>query len=107
MKKIVFLIAPFLLLAMAHCSSMKKTKVGGKQVVAYNQWGIGILTLGGAPLSKCLEKMDKEGVDELIESMVGGSTGGVGAAHFDGGIGSTSHRISTFTEICQAAGYVK
>ena len=42
MKKIVFLIAPFLLLAMTHCSSMSKTKVGDREVVAHNQWGIGL-----------------------------------------------------------------
>ncbi len=78
--------------AMANCYSIDKTKVGGKEVVTASQMNPAILTLWGAPVTACLDDLQKEGVTQVVDAK-GAPTKGL----------FILSRISG-TESCQATG---
>ncbi|EMY77535.1 hypothetical protein LEP1GSC060_0170 [Leptospira weilii serovar Ranarum str. ICFT] len=90
MKKILFL--TFVVGLIANCYSIDKTKVGGKDVITATQMNPVIFTAWGAPVTACLNDLNKEGATQVVDAR--------GAA--TGGMFSTS-RISG-TEACQATG---
>ncbi|WP_032809680.1 MULTISPECIES: hypothetical protein [unclassified Leptospira] len=91
MRKILFL--TFVVVGLiANCYSIDKTKVGGKEVITATQMNPVIFTAWGAPVTACLNDLNKEGATQVVDAR--------GAA--TGGMFSTS-RISG-TEACQATG---
>ncbi|MCG6146190.1 hypothetical protein [Leptospira bandrabouensis] len=90
MKKILLMAAVAALVA--NCYSIDKTKVGGKEVVTATQMNPAIFTMWGAPVTACLDDLNKEGVTQVVDAK-GPATKGL----------FTTSRIST-TEACQATG---
>lgn len=81
-----------LLLAFGYCSSVDRTKVGGKEVVTATQSKPVIFTGLGAPVTACLDELNTQGVTTVTNAN-GAPTGGL----------FSSSRISG-TESCQATG---
>jgi uncharacterized protein YceK len=90
MKNLMMIIA--VLLLTCACASIDRSKVNGKEVVTASRANIVLFgVIGGAPTSKCLADLEKEGA-KTVESVAG--------ANEDGPILS---RLSTI-EGCQATG---
>lgn len=92
MKKLMVLAAAVAALVAVNCKSIDKAKVGGKEVVVASQYNIVIFTALGAPVTACLDDLNKEGVTTVTNSN-GAPTGGL----------FSTYRLSS-AEGCQAAG---
>lgn len=92
MKKLIVLAAVAASLVAVNCKSIDKSKVGGKEVVVASQMNLVIFTALGAPVSACLDDLNKEGVTNVANA-AGAPTGGL----------FSTYRLSS-VEGCQAAG---
>lgn len=92
MKKIFILFSLIAIALVVNCYSIDKVKVGGKDVITATQMNPVIFTAWGAPVTACLNDLNKEGVTQVVDAK-GAPTGG---------LFSTS-RLSG-TEACQATG---
>ena len=73
MKNLMMIIA--VLLLTCACASIDRSKVNGKEVVTSTRVNLVLLGAMGAPTSKCLADLDKEGV-KTVEAVSGANENG-------------------------------
>ena len=95
MKTLLSLVA---ILAMTSaCTSVSTTRVGDKDIVHVTELQVQILNNGGAPVTKCIDTLGKEGVEpKNIISNAGQPTGGL--------FGLTRSVSTIGVDVCNAVG---
>ncbi|MEQ8353088.1 MAG: hypothetical protein RH862_16490 [Leptospiraceae bacterium] len=68
MKKIGLTMSLLAALALFNCASIDKTTVKGKEVVTSTHAAPVIFTALGAPVTKCLDDLDEEGVTTVTNA---------------------------------------
>ncbi|MCB1140052.1 MAG: hypothetical protein KDK23_14920 [Leptospiraceae bacterium] len=68
MKKIGLSMSLLAALALFNCASIDKTSVNGKEVVTATRAAPVILTAIGAPVTDCLDDLNKEGVSTVTNA---------------------------------------